>query len=175
MILHRHHIVPKHLGGKNEESNLTPPISTSLHAALHHDLWLTLGHEQDYIAWKSLLKQITPKEARLAAAKLGQEKSELYKSTRSSAGKACIAALTQKSLSKGGKSASKKLVAWQKKNAKLHSAQCSANAKRRSGWRSIPHEFQGKQYHSAAALKKEHPMHNWKFYKLLAEGTIVRV
>ena len=40
---HKHHIIPRHMGGTDEPSNLTPPISVALHAALHKDLWEHFG------------------------------------------------------------------------------------------------------------------------------------
>ena len=34
---HKHHIIPKHMGGDNSKMNLTPPISVELHAAFHKE------------------------------------------------------------------------------------------------------------------------------------------
>lgn len=45
------------MGGDNDPLNLTPPISVELHAALHKDLYETLGKTEDFIAWKMLSGQ----------------------------------------------------------------------------------------------------------------------
>ena len=52
--LHRHHIVPKHAGGTNDESNLTAPITVGQHAEEHRKLWEQHGRYQDFLAWKAL-------------------------------------------------------------------------------------------------------------------------
>jgi len=79
---HRHHILPIRLGGSNDEENLTPPISLQLHAEFHKDLYEHYGMQEDYIAWKALSGRITSEEARLLAAKAGQDRSEKYKNSR---------------------------------------------------------------------------------------------
>lgn len=43
------------MGGTDDPLNLTPPISIPLHAEFHRDLYETLGHQEDYVAWKNLL------------------------------------------------------------------------------------------------------------------------
>ena len=80
--MHRHHLVPKHMGGDDSEENLTPPISVELHAEFHRWLWIDGGRMEDYIAWKALSGRMTSEEARLAAAKAGQKKSIMYKESR---------------------------------------------------------------------------------------------
>jgi len=65
--MHRHHIIPKHLGGSDSEENLTPPISVKLHAEFHRDLYEALGHVEDKIAWKALSGRITNEQVRLKA------------------------------------------------------------------------------------------------------------
>jgi len=60
---HKHHIVPKHMGGSNDESNLIA-LTVEEHAEAHRKLWEEHEHQQDYIAWKALSKQITLDEAR---------------------------------------------------------------------------------------------------------------
>lgn len=54
---HRHHIVPKHDGGTDDEINLTPPVSVRMHAMFHYDRWRALGQTADRIAWLMLLGQ----------------------------------------------------------------------------------------------------------------------
>lgn len=58
---HNHHIVPKHLGGTNEQSNLIT-LTVAEHAAWHYELWVYYGLWEDWLAWKGLSKQITTQE-----------------------------------------------------------------------------------------------------------------
>jgi hypothetical protein len=51
---HRHHIVPKHRGGTDEESNLTRPLTPTQHAMRHFCEWQLHGLKDDYLAWKGL-------------------------------------------------------------------------------------------------------------------------
>ena len=65
-IYHKHHIIPKHIGGTNDPSNLIE-LTIEEHAEAHRKLWEKYGKWQDEIAWKSLSKQITIEEARRLA------------------------------------------------------------------------------------------------------------
>lgn len=62
-ITHKHHIIPKHMGGTDDKSNLIE-LTVEEHAAAHKNLWEKHNNWQDYIAWKSLSGQITVDEAR---------------------------------------------------------------------------------------------------------------
>jgi len=66
---HRHHIVPRHAGGTDDESNLTPPISVRLHAMFHYDRWKAIGDPNDYLAFIGLLRGISRESARRQALK----------------------------------------------------------------------------------------------------------
>lgn len=59
---HRHHIKPKHSGGSDDPSNLTPPISLVKHAMFHWCEWSRTGNEFDKVAWLSLTGQIGVEE-----------------------------------------------------------------------------------------------------------------
>ena len=50
---HLHHIVPRHMGGTDEPSNLME-VTVEEHAELHFALFLEHGHWEDYIAALSL-------------------------------------------------------------------------------------------------------------------------
>lgn len=50
-IYHKHHIIPKHLGGTDDPSNIVE-VSIEQHAALHKQLWEDLGHWEDELAMK---------------------------------------------------------------------------------------------------------------------------
>lgn len=65
-ILHRHHIVPRHAGGTNDERNIAH-LTIAEHAEAHRVLYEKYGRWQDKIAWEMLSGQIPFAEARLAA------------------------------------------------------------------------------------------------------------
>jgi len=53
MKTHKHHIIPKHVGGTDEQSNLVE-LSIEDHANAHKILYETHGRWQDRVAWLSL-------------------------------------------------------------------------------------------------------------------------
>jgi hypothetical protein len=57
MILHKHHVLPRHAGGTNDKSNLLL-CSVSVHAYLHRIRYITHGDEYDRIAYLGLEKTI---------------------------------------------------------------------------------------------------------------------
>ena len=59
-IYHKHHIVPRHMGGTDEPSNLTE-LTIEEHAEAHRILYETYGKHEDYLAWQGLLGLI-PKQ-----------------------------------------------------------------------------------------------------------------
>ena len=61
-IYHNHHIIPKHMGGTDDRTNIVK-VTIEKHAELHKQLWEDLGFWQDYIAWKMLSGQITSQDA----------------------------------------------------------------------------------------------------------------
>lgn len=65
-VLHKHHIIPKHMGGTDDPSNLIE-LTVEEHAAAHRKLWEEHGNEYDKIAWLSLTNQIDNAEARILA------------------------------------------------------------------------------------------------------------
>lgn len=72
-IYHKHHIIPKHMGGTNDSSNLVE-VTIEEHAAIHKQLWEILGYEEDRIAWKALSGQISMGEASKLAILMGAER-----------------------------------------------------------------------------------------------------
>jgi hypothetical protein len=163
------------MGGSNDESNLTIPISIKEHAKLHKDLWFKHGLKQDYIAWKCLSGRITNEQARLMAAKIGQDNSEKYKKSRQVAGKKLSKLNNFEHCSKGGKAASIKLVKWQKENKDKFIAQCAVLGKNSTERKLKPHEYLGVVYRSKKALQEVHKMSNCGFYGKLNRGEIVRI
>jgi hypothetical protein len=60
-IYHIHHIIPRHMGGTDDPSNLIK-LSIEEHAEAHRLLFEQHGHWQDEIAWKALSGQIDMSE-----------------------------------------------------------------------------------------------------------------
>jgi hypothetical protein len=69
IIYHKHHIVPRHMGGTDDPTNLIK-VNTAMHAFLHKLLWEEHGNQYDFIAWKCLSGQITNEEANILATKV---------------------------------------------------------------------------------------------------------
>lgn len=65
-VFHKHHIIPKHMGGSDDSSNLIE-LTVEEHAEAHRKLWEEHGNEYDKIAWLSLTNQIDNAEARILA------------------------------------------------------------------------------------------------------------
>ena len=53
MIKHKHHLIPRHMGGSNDPSNLIE-LTPEDHAQAHRKLWEQYGRWQDYYAWQGL-------------------------------------------------------------------------------------------------------------------------
>jgi len=68
IIYHNHHIIPKHMGGTDDPSNLIK-LTVEEHAGAHKLLWEKDGRWQDEIAWKALSGQISSAEAIITAVK----------------------------------------------------------------------------------------------------------
>tara|TARA_R110001606_G_C15174724_1_gene628604 strand:+ start:238 stop:762 length:525 start_codon:yes stop_codon:yes gene_type:complete len=86
---HKHHIIPKHIGGTDDPSNLIE-LTIPEHAEAHRVLFEEHGRWQDELAWKMLSGRIGNEEAvRLASslANLGKKHSEESKKKMSIAKK----------------------------------------------------------------------------------------
>ena len=69
-ILHNHHIIPKHMGGSDDPSNLVY-LTIEEHANAHKKLYEIYGKTEDYIAWNSLSGQMSDEELWYERSKLG--------------------------------------------------------------------------------------------------------
>ena len=54
---HKHHIVPRHMGGTDDESNLVE-LTIEEHARAHWELWCMHGRWEDEVAYRSLEGQM---------------------------------------------------------------------------------------------------------------------
>lgn len=73
-IYHKHHIIPKHMGGSDHPDNLIN-LTIKEHAEAHRLLYEKYGNEYDRIAWLGLSKSIDSQEAiRLAQSEGGKKK-----------------------------------------------------------------------------------------------------
>jgi hypothetical protein len=78
MLSHKHHIVPKHMGGSDDPSNLVV-LSVEEHAEAHRLLWEKDGLKEDYLAWKALSGQLKNQEIWLEKSRLGGKALKGYK------------------------------------------------------------------------------------------------
>lgn len=58
---HKHHIIPKHMGGSDDAYNLVE-LTVEEHAEAHRILYEKYGKEEDRLAWLGLSKQISKLE-----------------------------------------------------------------------------------------------------------------
>jgi hypothetical protein len=63
---HKHHIIPRHVGGTNDPSNIVE-LTVPEHAEAHRKLYEEYGRWQDKVAWEVLSGQMTIPEAQLEA------------------------------------------------------------------------------------------------------------
>lgn len=61
MTKHKHHILPKHMGGTDDPTNLVD-LTVEEHSLAHKELWEKHGRWQDNVAWKALSGQIDKQE-----------------------------------------------------------------------------------------------------------------
>lgn len=60
-IYHTHHIIPRHMGGTDDPSNLVK-LTVEEHAEAHKKLWEEHRHWQDKLAWQGLSGMIDKQE-----------------------------------------------------------------------------------------------------------------
>ena len=70
---HKHHIIPRHIGGSDDLSNLIE-LTIEDHAIAHRHLWKMYGRKEDEIAWLCLSKRIDKEELIRQRCSLGGSK-----------------------------------------------------------------------------------------------------
>jgi hypothetical protein len=70
---HKHHIIPRYMGGSNSKDNLVE-VTVTQHVMFHFCNYQLWGNEEDRLAWRALSGLITPDEASLEAMTLGGKK-----------------------------------------------------------------------------------------------------
>jgi hypothetical protein len=70
---HKHHIIPRYMGGIDEPENLVE-VTITQHAMFHFCNYQLWGNLEDRLAWRGLSGQITPDEVALEAMILGGKK-----------------------------------------------------------------------------------------------------
>ncbi len=73
IIYHKHHIIPKYMGGTDDESNLVR-LTIAEHAQAHLDLYNKYHDVRDHVAYRMLLGQIDKAEALKIIQKLPKTK-----------------------------------------------------------------------------------------------------
>lgn len=61
IIYHRHHIIPRHIGGTDDPSNLIK-LTVEEHAEAHRILWEQHHRQEDFLAWQGLMGIVSKKE-----------------------------------------------------------------------------------------------------------------
>jgi HNH endonuclease. len=69
-MIHRHHVIPRHMGGSDDPSNIIE-LTVEEHAAAHKELYEKYGKEEDKFAWLGLSGQIGKEEIVEYKARLG--------------------------------------------------------------------------------------------------------
>jgi hypothetical protein len=70
-VYHNHHIVPKHAGGSDDETNLIK-VSLTQHTMWHFANWQLWRRKEDFLAYKGLGGQVPGEEMTLERRKIGQ-------------------------------------------------------------------------------------------------------
>lgn len=73
LIWHKHHIIPKHFNGTNDDFNLIK-VTSQEHAEIHKKLFEKYNHKEDWLAWQGLSGFLAKEEIIKESIKIGQLK-----------------------------------------------------------------------------------------------------
>jgi hypothetical protein len=83
---HKHHIIPRHIGGSDDPSNLIE-LTPEAHAEAHRALYEKDGRWQDYLAWQGLAKLSMKKDhVKLCLSEAGKKGNAKRQTTGGNAG-----------------------------------------------------------------------------------------
>ena len=68
--MHKHHVIPRHMGGTNDASNIVE-LSVKEHAEAHRVLYEQHNNRKDFIAWKGLAGLMDKEEIALEKSSIG--------------------------------------------------------------------------------------------------------
>jgi hypothetical protein len=128
-IYHKHHIIPKHMGGTNDPSNLVT-VTVEEHANLHKQLWEDLGHWEDKVAWLALSNQIVDEEIRkIINEQISQILKEKYRTGLTPWNKGKIGIYTKETKDKMSDSSRLQMQKMTKDEKEIHSLKSGKGAK----------------------------------------------
>lgn len=99
---HKHHIIPRYMGGPDTPENLVE-VTVTQHAMFHFCNYQLWGNEEDRLAWRGLSGLITTDEVALEAMSLGGKKG----GNKHKENKTGICGMTSEELSEVGKKGGK--------------------------------------------------------------------
>ena len=71
-LIHKHHIIPRYMGGTDEPTNLVE-VTVTQHAMFHYCNYQLWGNEEDRLAWRGLSGIIPKQEVMLEVTKMAVE------------------------------------------------------------------------------------------------------
>lgn len=132
-IYHKHHIIPRHMGGTDDPSNLVE-LTVEEHAEAHRLLYEEHGKQEDYLAWRSLSGLIGKEEYHYERSRLGGLNGKGRILTKEHKEKIAISQIGEKN-SQYGKSPSKKTLNKRKKTfKKIRHSQGKRNSQYGTCW-----------------------------------------
>lgn len=144
-VYHKHHKIPKHLGGSDDPSNLEE-MTIEEHAEAHKLLWEQYHNEYDRVAWLGLSKMISKEAIRLILSEVGKRSMNRFTAEQRKKGGETSTRLYPERSSLGGK------ALWAKPGMKEHLSE-----KRKEQSRIGKNPMQGKKQKRVCCLccKKE--------------------
>ena len=140
--MHTHHIIPKHMGGTDDVSNLIE-LTVEEHAEAHKILFEKYGHWQDEVAYKGLLGVINKEEI------INQVVSKTHK------GK-IVSSETKKKMSESAKKRPPKSEETKKKIRQTMKNRVEAGIQKGIFVKGMPSAFKAHTEESKAKLSKRH-------------------